>query len=178
MPKLNGIELARSIRQNDQKALIIFITSHEKYIYDAFDIRTFNYLVKPLKYEKFIHVLNKARDLLCQCKQIFCFQYKFTSYSIDFDNILYIEKFLHQNTLYTVDGNQHKFNMTLNDINQQLDDTSFVYVQRSIVVNLKYVQRIEGEFLFLKHKAEPIFISRRNRTNLKSKHLNYARRLI
>lgn len=49
----SGIELAKKIRQANQYAVIVFITSYSKYVIDVFDVNTFNFVLKPLTYEKF-----------------------------------------------------------------------------------------------------------------------------
>lgn len=49
----SGIELAKKIRQANQYAVIVFITSYSKYVIDVFDVNTFNFILKPLTYEKF-----------------------------------------------------------------------------------------------------------------------------
>ena len=65
MKKLSGLDVARQIRQAQEKAgqaksIIIFVTGYEKYVYDAFDVSAFQYLVKPLKKEKFADVFGRA----------------------------------------------------------------------------------------------------------------------
>ena len=49
MKTMNGIDLATRIRQYNQKALIIFLTSHSQYVFDVFDVITFNIDVESLK---------------------------------------------------------------------------------------------------------------------------------
>ncbi len=46
----SGMELAKQIRENSQitQPLIIFVTGYEQYVYDAFDVNAFQYLIKPI----------------------------------------------------------------------------------------------------------------------------------
>lgn len=51
----SGMELAKQIRENSQitQPLIIFVTGYEQYVYDAFDVNAFQYLIKPIDEQKF-----------------------------------------------------------------------------------------------------------------------------
>ena len=65
MKKVSGLDAARQIRREQEKAgkaksIIIFVTGYEKYVYDAFDVAAFQYLIKPLQKEKFTAVFGRA----------------------------------------------------------------------------------------------------------------------
>jgi two-component SAPR family response regulator len=62
MPDKDGIELGETIRENDQKALIVFISSHSEYMANAFDVITFNFIIKPVQRERVKEVLLRAGD--------------------------------------------------------------------------------------------------------------------
>ena len=59
---MDGMELARNIRAMDtgRQPIIIFVTGYEKYVYDAFDVGAFQYLVKPVDEHKFAEVFSRA----------------------------------------------------------------------------------------------------------------------
>ena len=61
----DGMETARALRGAGSRAVIIFVTALEEYVYDAFDVGAFHYLVKPLDGAKFFNVLKKAVE---ECK--------------------------------------------------------------------------------------------------------------
>ncbi len=58
----SGMELAKQIRENSQitQPLIIFVTGYEQYVYDAFDVNAFQYLIKPIDEQKFAEVFARA----------------------------------------------------------------------------------------------------------------------
>ena len=60
MPKKSGMEVARELRKDGGKTILIFITAIEEYVFQAFDVGAFHYLVKPLSSDKFEEVLKKA----------------------------------------------------------------------------------------------------------------------
>ena len=53
MAGTNGIETARRLRQADPEVLIVFVTSSPEYVWDAFPVHPFDYLLKPYQEEKF-----------------------------------------------------------------------------------------------------------------------------
>ncbi len=61
---VSGMELAGQIRKRAQgsQPVIIFVTGYEKYVYDAFDVDAFQYLVKPVNEQRFAEVFRRAQD--------------------------------------------------------------------------------------------------------------------
>ena len=67
MAGTNGIETARRLRQADPEVLIVFVTSSPEYVWDAFPVHPFDYLLKPYQEEKFVHLAAELRRAL-RCK--------------------------------------------------------------------------------------------------------------
>ena len=68
MAGTNGIETARRLRQADPEVLIVFVTSSPEYVWDAFPVHPFDYLLKPYQEEKFVHLAAELRRAL-RCKR-------------------------------------------------------------------------------------------------------------
>ena len=60
MPKKNGMEIARELRKKSEKMILIFVTAIQEYVFEAFDVGAFHYLVKPFSEEKFREVIKRA----------------------------------------------------------------------------------------------------------------------
>ena len=60
MPGMDGMEAARRLRQAESDMIIIFVTAMEDYVFRAFDVGAFHYLVKPFSDEKLYEVLARA----------------------------------------------------------------------------------------------------------------------
>ena len=52
MPGIDGIETARRIREQDQNALIVFMTQHHEYVFSVFEVLPFRFLRKPFTNEE------------------------------------------------------------------------------------------------------------------------------
>jgi len=60
MPGKNGMQTARELRQKKRDIILIFVTALSEYVYEAFDVNAFHYLVKPFDDEKLYEVLDNA----------------------------------------------------------------------------------------------------------------------
>lgn len=62
MPGMNGIELAKYIKEKNTECIIIFITAYDRFDYaiEAMHIKAFDYLLKPWKEEKLCELINTA----------------------------------------------------------------------------------------------------------------------
>ncbi len=60
MDGLNGMETAQIFRKKTLDKLLVFISSSRQYVFDAYDVEAFQYLVKPVEDKKLKSVLEKA----------------------------------------------------------------------------------------------------------------------
>ena len=60
MPGRNGMETAKELRRTNKKVIIIFVTALDDFVFQAFDVGAFHYLVKPFHDAKFAEVLQSA----------------------------------------------------------------------------------------------------------------------
>ena len=62
MDGMGGIEAARTLLQSGVDAVVIFITGIKEYVFEAFDVSAFHYLLKPIEEQKFMEVLGRAAE--------------------------------------------------------------------------------------------------------------------
>ena len=60
MEGMNGMDTARAIRELQPDTVLIFVTGSKEYVFEAFDVSAFHYLLKPLEETKFMEVLGRA----------------------------------------------------------------------------------------------------------------------
>ncbi|MBD5485799.1 MAG: response regulator transcription factor [Lachnospiraceae bacterium] len=60
MPGKSGMEIAEELRKRHRDTILIFVTALSEYVYEAFDVGAFHYLVKPFSDDKLKEVLDKA----------------------------------------------------------------------------------------------------------------------
>ena len=61
MEPINGMEVAKRLREINQKVLIVFITALKEYVFDSFEVGAFWYLLKPVSEDKLKDVLFRAK---------------------------------------------------------------------------------------------------------------------
>ena len=150
MPGMNGLKLAKSIREKDSRALFVFLTSYTRYMKDVFDVVTFDFIEKPISDEKLLQILERAATYLNITSQHFSFGYRASRYSLKYDRILYIEKKGRQALIHTFED-VYKTNMTLEEIWKQLNPKSFVHIHSSYIINLYNLDRKDNEIAIMRN---------------------------
>ena len=173
MPQMDGIELARQIRKKDPFTLFVFLTSHEKYMMPAFDVITFDFIVKPITDERLEQLIKKAVEHLKKTKRHLVLSFRKNYFSVAYHQILYIEKRGRQALVHTKEQ-IHQVNMTLQELWEQLDEEAFVNINVSFIINLKHlVSAGNGEAKLT--NGECLHITKGYRKGLQEKHLEYVK---
>lgn len=61
MPRMNGLDAAREIARLEQPPAVVFVTAHDDYAVEAFEVSAIDYLLKPIRKERLANALQKAR---------------------------------------------------------------------------------------------------------------------
>lgn len=168
----SGIQLAEQIRQVNQYAPVIFMTSYPKYAIDVFDVNTFDFLLKPMTFENFKKVIYKVSDYIFVSKTNFVFMHNKNQYAVPYQNIIYIEKIKRKAYIHINSEHMYECNMTMEEIINKLSTDMFVKINRGCVVNLAMIDEIVREKIHLKN-GETLYIARDCKMLVKEKHLNY-----
>lgn len=59
MDGINGIETARILRNKKEETILIFITGIKEYVFEAFDVSAFHYLLKPIEEKSLLRYLSE-----------------------------------------------------------------------------------------------------------------------
>lgn len=172
MPGMNGLKLAKSIREKDSRALFVFLTSYTRYMKDVFDVVTFDFIEKPISDEKLLQILERAATYLNITSQHFSFGYRASRYSLKYDRILHIEKKGRQALIHTFED-VYKTNMTLEEIWKQLNPKSFVHIHSSYIINLYNLDRKDNEIAIMRN-GEKLHITKGYRRELAMRHYEFV----
>ena len=172
MPGMNGLKLAKSIREKDSRALFVFLTSYTRYMKDVFDVVTFDFIEKPISDEKLLQILERAATYLNITSQHFSFGYRASRYSLKYDRILYIEKKGRQALIHTFED-VYKTNMTLEEIWKQLNPKSFAHIHSSYIINLYNLDRKDNEIAIMRN-GEKLHITKGYRRELAMRHYEFV----
>lgn len=139
MPEESGFELLESLNQVPQ---VVFITAYDQYAVKAFEVSAIDYLVKPVRTERFAKAMEqvKARNTPPDEDRIFIKdrnQYHFVSWK----NVYLIESMDNYARLY-LDGKSVLLKSSLNQLEQKLDGHTFFRTDRAHIINIHYIDKI------------------------------------
>lgn len=178
MDETDGMETARTLRNRLCKAQIIFLTSCEDYVYEAFDVNAVQYLLKEsTDPERFEQVFLRAAALACKKQEeLFKFDFAGKTMAIPISQISYFEIWKRLVTVHYDTDKTAKFYTSMEQLEQYFSDKNFVRSHRSYLVQLSYISVIHNQSLELKTKATiPIGVTYVK--SLKSKFSDYITRL-
>lgn len=152
MPEIDGMELARYIKDYLPDALIIFITAYIKYAIDAFELSIFRYVPKNILDMKFDHaVLDALEIILKRSDRVYYIQTPSRIEKILHQRILYIEREGKNTILTLTDGSNTKVRKSLSAVMKELDSEDFIYIDRGTIVNIQYVMKVKDGNIELKN---------------------------
>lgn len=140
MKNMNGIELAKRIRKDNNRAEIIFITSHFEFVGEGYEVDALHYLIKPISAEKLTQVLTKAAEKILVEPPSVVISCEGETVKLYESDILYVESFLHYIVIHTKDKD-YKIKENISVFENKVSD-DFYRIHRSYLVSLKYITRI------------------------------------
>lgn len=178
---MNGMLLARRIRDRNPhpQPLIIFVSGHEKYVYDAFDVDAFQYLVKPVAEKKFAEVFHRAVTQISaragQGSKKLVVPYGGISKVIDPENIYYAESRSHKVILHLKEENLEYYGK-LGELEGKLTG-QFFRIHKGYIVNLAYVEEYSRLAVTVEN-GDKLLISKYKYADFVRTHLLYLQRLL
>ncbi|MCM1134560.1 MAG: LytTR family DNA-binding domain-containing protein [Clostridium sp.] len=170
---MNGIETARTIREKSG-AVIIFVTALKEYVFDAFDVQAFQYLLKPIDEEKFFRALDGAVEECTPDKEEpLVIRIKGTYRSIPRENILYAENEARKVVLHLKEE-QISYYAKMGDLEEILGG-QFFRCHRGYLVNLNEVKGYDTGNIQLKN-GEVILMAKQKYSAFVSAYMEFLRR--
>lgn len=140
MAKQNGIDAARSIRKLDRNVLIIYVTSHESFVKEVFEVSAFRFISKPIDISIFEKYFIDAKNEIVGKPKYFQYHYNKISYRVSISDIMYFQSDKRVTYIVTKTGSEKCYEK-LNNIEKRLreSDIYFYRTHQSFLVNPKYV---------------------------------------
>ena len=166
MDGMDGIEAARVLRKRDADVALIFITGIKEYVFEAFDVSAFHYLLKPIGERKFMEVFGRALEEAWKKRgqkgqQIFV-QTKKQGFTLNRNNILYIESKGRKVVFYTTDMEKPiEAYATMDGLEKRLGD-SFYRCHRGYLVNMSHIVRYGSDRITLSG-GEQVYLTKKKR---------------
>lgn len=135
----NGIEAAELIKSLAPETIIIFVSSHSRYIFDAFRLEALHFLVKPIKSEEFSEVFNRAMKKYTTINASVVLKWESVRNKIAINTISYVEGYRRHLCVHTANGTFEAVGK-ISEIYEILKPHGFVRVHQGFIVNMNYIK--------------------------------------
>lgn len=157
MPNENGLDFASRLRDNNINTAVVFTTAYKEYAFNAIEIKPVAYLVKPFGLDDVFNVLSKVEKNIKEEEQSkkrkmiwgneipdklkfkttdgYCF--------LDPNEIFYARADRGLITLCLCGSEDKKVNVTIKELMEMLEPYRFIKVNRSALINMKYIYSID-----------------------------------
>ncbi len=139
MPGMDGVTTAKRIRKINETVQIIFISGYSDYISEGYEVSALHYLLKPVREEKLIEVLDRALNKIEKNGSFLELKVSGELLRIPCHEIKYIDVYRNYVTVHGKE--EYSIKRSLSDILTELDER-FYKAGRSLAVNLDYVRRV------------------------------------
>lgn len=160
MDGLNGMKTARILREKSFEKMLIFISASRDYVFEAYDVEAFQYLVKPVDDVKLERVLHKAvRKLERDSQEFIIINRDRTRKKLLLREIYYFEIRGRVISVHGVDGTFDYYEQ-IGTLEDELKEKGFFRCHKSFLINLKYVDSYNRQEVILDN-GEKIAIAKR-----------------
>ena len=145
MEGTNGIETARILRRADPDLLLVFVTSSPEYVWDAFPVHPFDYLLKPYREEKLFHLADELRRVLFRAEPELEVRIARQQVHLPLRKIQYAMAQNHYVRIVSDDGECRAVS-TFSQVEQLLRaQENFIVCNRGVILNMDKVLRLDSD---------------------------------
>lgn len=165
MPGINGIEFSSSI---PKETLVIFTTAFSEFAAESYEVDALDYLIKPVKLERFQKSVEKAQNYFELLKtqnttsniesatsEYFFVKAERKMFKLHFKDIFFIQGLKDYVILHT-DNQRIITAMNIKTIQDQLPKNIFVRVSKSYIINSNYIDSLDNNTIFIGENEIPI----------------------
>ena len=174
MPDMSGLEMLKTL---SNPPIVILTTAYSEHSLEAFELGVMDYLLKPIKFDRFLKAINRIIDLkksATNTPSVFSPEISekiekteklntdfifikdgTTNYKINFNELLYIQAYGNFAKIHLVQQTL-VVSMTMKQLEEDLPEQLFTRVHKSYIVNIQKVSKIEGNFVFMDKVVIPV----------------------
>ena len=149
LPGMDGMEASRRLREQNEEIIIIFVTNMAHYAIKGYEVRAFDFIVKPVTYTDFALKLRGALECASRRRgKTIWIANKEGRIALRTTDIKYVEVAGHILIWHTVHGD-YRASGQLASAEELLQGEPFAYCNRCYYVNLRYVTAVRGYEAYL-----------------------------
>ena len=162
---INGVEVGRLIREAHKNNMvsIIYISWEMKYSMQLFDIRPFNFLIKPLDYAKVENAVKTYLSISGHWQEFFTYKTGHNTHKVQIKDIVYLQSEKRKLILHLSNGRKEEFYGALKDVfSEQLQKFDFLLIHASYAVNYDYIAAVKYSEVVLINGGVSLPVSQQN----------------
>lgn len=160
MPDVDGINF---YKKTEQEIMVIFTTAFSEHAIDGFQVNAVDYLLKPIKFDRFRVACEKANDYAEYLKSKYAKQpssllvrSKYALIKIPFSDILFFETMEDYIKIHCKNRAPISTLMSMKKMVEQLPKPDFIRVHRSFAINQRAISSVRGKHIFIGEHCIPI----------------------
>jgi len=176
---INGVEVGRCIRefQHNHMVSIVYISREIDYVFDLFEIRPLNFLIKPFNRTEVEKILETYLKISGSATGDFSYASGHNTLKVKIKDIIYLESHGRKLILHLNTGEKEEFYGSIKDVfREQLCKFDFLFIHASYVVNFDYISKISYNRLFITDKEVPLPVSQSKRNETREKYFAIMKR--
>ena len=144
MPDIDGVTVARSLREADPECLLVFLTSSPDFMPEAFSCHAFDYISKPISQERLEQVLDDAARLIPASYRYMELVSERKTHQVFLKDIVYAVTDGHYLNITLTDGTVMRQRMTAAEFLARTgEDDRFFLANRGIILNVGHIVSFE-----------------------------------
>ena len=163
MPELSGLEMLKTLN-NPPK--VILTTAYSEYALESYEYGVVDYLLKPIKLERFIKAVNKVVEQFnipteviekaeSQSVHSIFIKEDQTTFQVEFENILFVEAYGNYLKVHTLDKT-FVTRDTMHDMESKLPEETFMRIHKSYIVTLSKIDSVSGNRVYINEQEIPV----------------------
>jgi DNA-binding LytR/AlgR family response regulator len=183
MPGLNGLDFIRSMKKQPH---VILCTAYPQYALESYELDVIDYLVKPIKFDRFFKAVSKVREYMelkelpnsdiDEYKETFMYIKSERKYvKVFYDDVLYIKGMKDYVVIHTKEK-KYMTSMNVKTILSQLPPELFARISKSYIIQVKCIKSVDIDTIYTDTLELPLgpsykeaFIEKFIKTNLVSR---------
>lgn len=174
MPEMDGMKVAVELRNKKYDGHLVFLTSHTEFMPDAFKVKAFRFLKKPISDTDFTEMLEESEKEIIDNKRI-VIHTSVGEKMLNIKDIICLETVRNYTYVFTKSG-EIETRKSLQEWLNILGNEHFCHVHKSYVISLRYIEKIDDEGIAMKYMDMRIPIARRKTSEVKKIFFEYVRK--
>ena len=154
MPLVNGMDTARELRQADTAVRLVFLTSSPEFALESYEVRAFDYLLKPVTYERLAQLLDELSSMRPAATDELVIKTSFGYHALRLSDIEYAEARNKHVVFHLRDGRDIEALESFRSVEDRLaQNATFFKCHRSYQVNLRNIDHFDRTDIVMRSGA-------------------------